>query len=317
MANVKTVLVDVEPREGAHPEVERARQLAAASGARVHLLLVAYEPELSPGALPSRRTLEEVRERWLAELSGWLDALAAGLSREGIQARAEVLWHSPRYHAVMSRADELQADVIVRPGRRESGLGRLLFGAADWDLVRRAVQPLWLVRKEVDLLRQGARVLVAVDPSHPREKHAGLDRRLLDAGSRIVNLFGGELHVFHAWRPPAVTAPPAAVHPTALPGLALSPELVAELRAHREEQLGRLADAFGVAPAHVHLVTGETKAAIQECVATLRIDVVLAGAVSRGRIERLLIGSTAERILGAVECDVVVVKPDAFPVPPR
>ncbi len=60
-------------------------------------------------------------------------------------------------------------------------------------------------------------------------------------------------------------------------------------------------------------VAGNTSEALEELVMQLEIDVVVAGAVSRGRLERLLIGSTAEAILDDVHCDVVIVKPDGFP----
>jgi universal stress protein E len=37
---------------------------------------------------------------------------------------------------------------------------------------------------------------------------------------------------------------------------------------------------------------------------------VVIGAVSRSRLDRVLIGNTAERVLDKLECDVLVVKPD-------
>ena len=34
------------------------------------------------------------------------------------------------------------------------------------------------------------------------------------------------------------------------------------------------------------------------------------GAVSRSRMDRILIGNTAEKVLDKLECDVLVIKPD-------
>ena len=36
------------------------------------------------------------------------------------------------------------------------------------------------------------------------------------------------------------------------------------------------------------------------------------GALSRSGLQRLIIGNTAERVLGALECDVLVIKPQTF-----
>ena len=44
----------------------------------------------------------------------------------------------------------------------------------------------------------------------------------------------------------------------------------------------------------------------------LGADVVVMGAVSRSRVRELFVGSTAERVLDRVGCDVLVVKPGDF-----
>jgi universal stress protein E len=41
---------------------------------------------------------------------------------------------------------------------------------------------------------------------------------------------------------------------------------------------------------------------------------VVMGAISRSRIDRIMIGSTAERLLDELECDVFIIKPDQLPV---
>jgi universal stress protein E len=40
---------------------------------------------------------------------------------------------------------------------------------------------------------------------------------------------------------------------------------------------------------------------------------VVMGAISRSRIDRVMIGSTAERLLDELECDVFIIKPDHIP----
>lgn len=314
MTNVKTVLADVDPGDGEKLAIRRAHQLAAVSGASVHLLLTAYDQSLSGGVLSGRNGLERARGEYLADLGAWLGEQARPLADDGIAVRTEVLWHSPRYDATLSRADRLHADVIVRAARPHSKLGKLLFAASDWELVRRARQPVWIVKRPTDLRATGARVLAAVDPAHPGEKQANLDRKLVAATTRIVNLFGGAAHLFHAWNPVATVTPVAgAGHHAAVPVLAVGRELIEELREQRQQQLDHLAREFGVPAENTHLVADDVRCAVEELVDDLGIDVIVAGAVARGRLERLLIGSTAERLLDNVDCDVVVVKPDVFP----
>ena len=43
-----------------------------------------------------------------------------------------------------------------------------------------------------------------------------------------------------------------------------------------------------------------------------RVDILAMGAIARSGLKRVLIGSTAERVLERLPCDVLVVKPPEF-----
>jgi universal stress protein E len=47
----------------------------------------------------------------------------------------------------------------------------------------------------------------------------------------------------------------------------------------------------------------------------LGIDLLIAGGISRGRLEQVFIGGTAERMLDRIRCDLLVVKPPGFRFP--
>jgi len=44
----------------------------------------------------------------------------------------------------------------------------------------------------------------------------------------------------------------------------------------------------------------------------VRADIVVMGAVSRSRLQRIFVGNTAERVLDHLPCDVLIVKPTEF-----
>jgi universal stress protein E len=319
MTKIKSILADVNPdrrvaRGAGLLSIDRARQLAIASGASVDLFVCDSAGSMTDGVLFDNESVASARIEYMQELQNWLESQAAPLREEGGQVKCHVEWQSPRYEAILEKAREVGADLIIRSARRHGRIDRLFFGATDWELIRRAPQLLWLCKKALDPLSSGLRIIAAVDPSHPEEKKAGLDRKLVEVANGLVNLFGGSLHLFHAYRPGVMVAPIAsATHQGAVPVMHLSNELAGELEKHRRAELRRLAESSGISSDHVHLVAGNTSEALEELVMQLEIDVVVAGAVSRGRIERLLIGSTAEAILDDVHCDVVVVKPDDFP----
>jgi universal stress protein E len=320
MTGISRILVDVDPDRTADthralPAVDRAWQLAAATGASIDLFLCDHPDSMPDGMLFDNERVAEARERYLQELKDWLEAEAEKLRDGGASVSCHVESHSPRYEAILEKAQEIDADLIVRAASKRSRLGRLFFAHTDWELIRRAPQLLWLVKKTMEPLTSGLRVLAAVDPSHPEERKAGLDTKLVSVASTLTDLFGGSTHIFHAYRPGAIIAPIAAAsHQGAVPVLQLSSELAGELEKHRRMELRKLSETAGIPEDHVHLVAGSTRQALDELVEQLEIDVVVAGAVVRGRLERVLIGSTAEAILDDVPCDVVVVKPDSFSV---
>lgn len=317
--NVSRILAEVDPyaqerSEGPPTAFGRAKQLAMASGAAVDLLVCDYLGSRSGGVFLDEQTLRESRDDYVRQMKEWLEQQADSLRESGIRVNARVDWHAPRYESILKNAKAANADLIIRAARQHSRLDRLLFAATDWELVRRAPQILWLVKKNLDPLSKGVRVLAAVDPVHPEEKKQGLDRKLVTVAAYIAGLFGGSLHLFHAWKPGAAVAPAAAAsHHGAVPMMRMSSEVMSELEKRRENEMRKLAGFAGISEDEVHLVAGNVRDALDEVVLSRNIDIVVAGAVSRGRLERLLIGSTAEEILDHVHCDVVVVKPDDFP----
>ena len=61
-----------------------------------------------------------------------------------------------------------------------------------------------------------------------------------------------------------------------------------------------------------HLVEGNPAKQIPRLAHALGADLVVMGALSRSGLQRVFIGNTAERVLGALKCDVLVVKPEKF-----
>jgi universal stress protein E len=69
---------------------------------------------------------------------------------------------------------------------------------------------------------------------------------------------------------------------------------------------------------HNHLVHGHAADAIADVAARTRAGVVVLGTLARAGLPGLIIGNTAERVLGMLEASIIAVKPPGFvsPVPP-
>jgi universal stress protein E len=149
-------------------------------------------------------------------------------------------------------------------------------------------------------------IVTAVDPLHSHGKPASLDRRLLSVGNSWARLLNGQSHAFHAFAPIAIAVPLPSAQPMA--GW-LAPE-IEDLHANRVMRAFQdLAGAANIYTPRRHLSVGDVPHELERIVQQTNARIVVLGAVSRGALWRPLIGSTAERVLDGLTCDVLIVKP--------
>lgn len=240
-----------------------------------------------------------------------LDALIelvkkAGGAHEDI--RMEALVGGPS-HEVVRAVIEGGHDLLVTGAQGESDPTPLVFGTVDMQVLRRCPCPVWVVKPN----RQGRcrRILVAVGPEPTDEKGEDLNAKILDIGASLAALDGAELHVLHVWKPGGAEV---------LKGDRLGlPQADAERWLEdtgqaREQWLAELVAAIpmsGMRPER-HLVRGSASRVIPALAEQLDIDMVVMATVRHKGIRGLFIGSTAEQVLGQVQCSVLAVKPAGF-----
>lgn len=76
--------------------------------------------------------------------------------------------------------------------------------------------------------------------------------------------------------------------------------------------LARLGDQFGLPRENLHMPGGTTADMLPQAARDLGASLVVMGAVSRSRLENVIVGSTAERALDQLPCDVLIIKPPSF-----
>jgi universal stress protein E len=145
-----------------------------------------------------------------------------------------------------------------------------------------------------------------VDPTHAHDKPAALDVQLLQRGAALAHRLGGELHALHVYSVPA----PVGVIGDAYIASAALPPVEQSIEQARKACLG-LATASGLAADRVHFRVGVPAKDIVAQAREIDASLVLMGAVSRRRLERWFVGSTAEAALDRLPCNVWVEKPGA------
>ena len=76
----------------------------------------------------------------------------------------------------------------------------------------------------------------------------------------------------------------------------------------RQSLTSSLAAANKIDAENVHQLPGKTNKILPMFVRSHNMDLVVMGAIARWGIKRAVIGSTAERVMDALPCDVLIVR---------
>ncbi len=300
MKTMKSILVVVDPTREEQPAVERATLLAERLGAELELFCCHYVSLALAYPLPAAIPSYDIRSRFLSEQGERMQAMAEALGRRGIATKTDVRWEFPLDEGILRKVDEASPDLVVKDTHHHTVLGRAIFSPTDWNLMRGCPAALWLVKP--DPWSDQPKLLTAVDPFHTHDKPAALDHELLATGLYLQEQLNGELHVVHAYS--ALSYLPAPL----LEGAAVPVGDAAASRAYHKQGLDELVARYKIPAERVHLLEGMPREAVPAFCRQIHANLTIMGAVSRGRLQRLVIGSTAEAVLDQLSGDVLVLK---------
>jgi universal stress protein E len=297
---LKRILVAVKPWQRGLPlAANHARQLAQLTNAQLQLVGTVFDSAAAAGTERGEPAASLVRDRALNAARAGLERLARSLRDWGAQVVTKVVWGVPAYEGILAAACEWRADLVV-VGAHEPDLRHTRLTDTDWQLMRRAECPLLLVKSPSF---GGYRTIVAaVDPLHGHDEPYGLDRAVLGAARSIAQACGSTLRAVYAY--PGAEPFRLASAVQVAPGMFYGDENVASLHGRA---VNELAEQFGIPSTNVDLVTGSIPEAIVDTAAKRSADLVVVGMPRRQGVIAAVIGSTAELVVPAVPCDVLIV----------
>ncbi len=306
MAKDNTILVVIDPTTKEQPALRRAGWLASQLGLDLELFICDYDQYLAGERFFDTKALENARAELLDRHTRWLENLAAPFRGQGTGVSVDAVWDHPLHEGILRKIEKARPRMVVKDTHFHSAIRRSIFSNTDWNIIRDCQAPLWLVKPHDDPAIRT--LLAAVDPLHERDKPARLDQKILDTAEEIRAAVDGKLKLVHVFDP----APVYAVSTDAMSFPITEPihDAVAALRAQHQAAMDELTSKKGIAAEDAHLLEGETREVLVGAVDEYAADVVVIGAVSRTALKRLALGSTAERVLDFVPCDLLIVKPD-------
>jgi universal stress protein E len=285
MSLYKNLFVVIDPTRPDQPALARAMAVSQRNKARVTAFSAVYKPVEQMLDASSRKAGKQ------AELKSWekqVKDLVAPYKAKGLKVKQDTYWTADWYAAVSRAALRAEADLVIKSTFRHGKLQRLLHSTSDFTIMRHSPAPVLLVRERKSF--SGKVILAALDLVSKDEGHMGLNNAVVKNAREMAEFTGLPLHVIAA-----VPARPDFSH------------LLAGLEDHPGGEIAALADSFGVALNHFHVQRGDAKRVIVEKANALKADIVVLGVSARSGVQGVLVGSTAQKILDKLDCDVLAV----------
>jgi len=297
---LEQLLVVIDPTSHAQPALQRAALLAHHSGAALELLRIEYQSAFEGNPLLSHQAQDQARAALLISLSQEVEVLAQPLRDEGLQVTVQVRWGKPLDQMILARVAELQPDLLLKSAHHHGLLKQLLLSNSCWQLIRHCPVPLWLVQHGE---WRGQNLCAALDPLHEADKPAALDHQLIACARELSTRLGLDAHYVHSY----AGMPHSQILEANL--LADYATYATQCAEQHGAALAEVLTPYSIVASHQHLLEGFAEEVIPRFVAEQHIDLLLIGAIARGQLDNALIGNTAERVLEAVDCDLLVLKP--------
>lgn len=304
MSESQKILAIVEPDSHPQEVVRRATWLAGLYDCEVELLLC--DPDIGPlgESLFLSNEAAEIKKRIRTAQNEILDELASIAKDAGVGVNTSILEERPIADGILDRTLEMRPRFVVKGIEYHSAAERSIMVDTDWQLLRNCVYPLWLVKPHE--MHEELRIVAAVDPTHSHDKPAALDQVIVNVANDIAQRATGDVHLLHTYN--RLTGVGSEATFTFKPIVLPVQELDKKIRAEHREQLNALAKTNGIDEEHVHQLPGKTSDVLPAFVRSHNMDLVLMGAIARWGLKRAIIGSTTERVLDMLPCDVLIVR---------
>lgn len=289
------------------PVLDRVGRIARGLLAEVEIFLSLYEPDILQ-TLESSELLEKRIAARVDEQHRRLERVADQLRDQGLKVRVSVRWDYPMFEGVIRQVLRHRPDLLILPAIRTTDVAPRTLAYREAQLIEACPCPLLLL-KTLEVHSRGS-VVAAVDPLHPHETPQELDEALIGATRTVAHaLADAPMYVYHAVAPSP--QPPGGE----IPGAPSPSAQQAARRVTAEARIREMALSHAIPVDCVRVEFGSVEAALPAFAREARAQVVVMGVVSRSFPERALIGHTAEKVLDALACDVLVIKPERFQSP--
>lgn len=291
----RSILVPLDGSPFAEYAVPAALAIARRAGGVIHLVHVHERLLIAETVDPVDR---QVARREEAEYLSAVEARAAADGEVGVDAH---LLRGAVVPKLLGQARRCGADLVVMTTHGRGGLSRLWLGSTADELLRRSELPVLLIRPgeerpPVEDEPSFHDVLVPLDGSP-------LAEQILPYAIGIARLFGGRLTLLRVAR-----AGPSFGYPSVPLGVPLEPVDAVEAKGYLDRVADRLRGE-GLEAGTLVARNPVPARAIAEYAEANAVDLIALATHGRGGLSRLVLGSTADKVIRGCMVPVLVYRP--------
>lgn len=293
MQQPRNILVILDKPKHAQTALERALGLAAASGGHLHLTSFCWLPMVDQTDVFDAHQRRAIKKSAILERRRWLEALVLDRGLSAADISIQVVWTKDIAGWVVDNAPTIKADLLVKSVHHSR---TLLHTPLDWELLRGTPVPMLLVSTRNE--RRSGNVLATVDLYHTDRARRLMNRRVLEAAAEFARLQGGKLHCMTAIQ---------------VAGSFQDLDFFDARKARKQAtdnargELEQMLAPYELPKSRMHLPSGKVGQGVADVAEKVGADVVVVGTGARRGPGALLFGSSAEKILNRVQCDVLAV----------
>jgi len=286
--------------------LDRANRLALSNKARITLVRVVEDMPLAASCFFSKERLAELTAATRAVAQADLDRLVEKLD-PAVRAETLVLNGKPFIELIRTVLGQGH-DLLIKSGPAVTDSPAL--AGTDLHLLRKCPCPVWIIKPTQR--KPFGKILVAVDPDPTDPERLSLHADLVKLATSLAKNENSKIDVVHIWQLEGESFLRG-------PRFKMSDEeidtLSKEVGATHKEWLEELLAPYADLPIKVTLAKGMAGPALIDVIEKKKPDILLMGTVARTGLPGLLIGNTAEFVLGKISCSVLTVKPKNFRTP--
>lgn len=291
MSQYQQLLLLARDADLTSPAAQRAKALANATGAGLHVLGL-FEPQGLGHWQQEKETDRQIAEQFSRYRDRLLEQVGA-IHLDNACATGQAALSDGPVESVLGCLVEHRPDMVITDIHKVSAMTRAFGVPFDKQLMRASQVPVHLVPDGPAPL---PRVILAAVDTSVAGQGVDFNHRIIRAAMAMALQCNAQLHLLCAYD----------ISPLFVADSNAASDWVDELIAALREPYDELADAYGVAAERRHFVQGPAVAVITERVRDLAVDVVVMGIVQPKGLGKLL-GDTTERIVNAALCSVLAV----------